>query len=542
MKDFEPALLEMLSSEIATKRLAATVVIAEVALGTEPILDALRALTESEKDTRVRQWVAEAFGAIGPKTIISDLGPLLSDTSREVKTAVKNVLARSESVTEDDMIEMLETGDARAKRSSIAVLGAMATHRSYTILLERIRGANNKTVTSIVNAVRPGLTDGDADTCTHIVSEINRLLRVKENLDDPEFSMVAAQLLSHGASFGALDVLVKLSLQSKDKHVQVYALESIQKIAKGKHPKVFEQLLNIAEDEDLADEVRMAGLNALENLEIPMTIDARVRGLTTKSVPAIRQWSIRALGGTDSAPNAEALASVVCDGVADDRELALAAMMRTSNGKVAAAKLLGSLTELDRAEQVARALRKFEGDFAPEIRNTLEKSVTESTPEIGQIIFGLLKRSGGGAAENIEKELFEKATLLSNKRKYDEAATLLKTMCQGDSVAAEIRFLLGVCELKLSKRKITRGPNHDPCLTTFQGLMSEKEFDVLKSLTSDKILEDEDLFYLGFSMTERSELEKSLGGDLLLHIMESSKDKQLSARAENKLKTMGWIE
>ena len=45
-----------------------------------------------------------------------------------------------------------------------------------------------------------------------------------------------------------------------------------------------------------------------------------------------------------------------------------------------------------------------------------------------------------------------------------------------------------------------------------------------------------------FSNAQRTELEKTLGGDLLLHIMETSKDKPLSERAANKLKTMGWIE
>jgi len=542
MKDVQETLIALLVDPVATKRLAAAVVIGELAPQEKTVLDALREAAGSDADTRVRKWIADAIGAIAPETIVSDLEPLLSDPSREVRNAVKNVLATSDAVNESDMIEMLTGSDMRAKKSAIAVLGAMSTSSAQTILLEQIKGAKSKIVSSIVDALRPAMTEGDAESCTHIVNEISKLLRKDDHLEDPEFTMVAVQLLAHGASFGALDVLMRVALNSSDLHVRVHALETIQRIAKGKYPKLFEGLLDIAQNEEIEDEVRMAGLNALENLDIPMTLDARVRELTTAGLASIRRWSIKALGGTDNAPNGDALAEVVRNGVADDRELALAALMRTANGKVAAARLLGTLTEVSRAEEVGRVLRKLGDELTPDVRSTLEKAVMEAATEIGPVIFAILKNAGGETSKGIADDLLGRAILLKNKRKYSDAAAMLNTLCQGSEVDPQVRYHLGVCELKLSKRKIVRGPNHDPCLATMAELLKVRDFGLIDELTKDKMVEEEDLYYLGFSMAERNELEQGLGGDLLIHLMENSSDKGVRDRSKNKLKTMGWIE
>ena len=82
----------------------------------------------------------------------------------------------------------------------------------------------------------------------------------------------------------------------------------------------------------------------------------------------------------------------------------------------------------------------------------------------------------------------------------------------------------------------------NPCLGTFGELLSVRDYSVLDHLTKDSLIDEEDLYYLGFSLAERDEAQQTLGGDLLLHLMENSKAKEVRGRAENKLKTMGWLE
>ena len=93
----------------------------------------------------------------------------------------------------------------------------------------------------------------------------------------------------------------------------------------------------------------------------------------------------------------------------------------------------------------------------------------------------------------------------------------------------------------MSRRKISRGPNKDPCLATFQSLLRTRDFRLVDRLMEDDLVGDEELYYLGFSLAEGGEDSQGLGGDLLLQVAESS-DARLNRMAKNKLMTMGWLE
>ena len=164
----------------------------------------------------------------------------------------------------------------------------------------------------------------------------------------------------------------------------------------------------------------------------------------------------------------------------------------------------------------------------------------EAPPEIGKLILDVLKRAGGGASD-VQGSLLDKAVILRNKARYDDATAMLRSLVQGDDDNTEARYHLAVCELKQSKRKITRGPNNEPCIVTFAELIKHRDFPLLDRLTTDKIVEPDDLFYLGFSFSERKGAEQSFGGDVLVHLSESD-DAAVSNRATNKLRTMGWLE
>lgn len=130
---------------------------------------------------------------------------------------------------------------------------------------------------------------------------------------------------------------------------------------------------------------------------------------------------------------------------------------------------------------------------------------------------------------------------MKEEGEYADAVALLRRISQGAQSTSEVRFQLGLCELMTSRRKISRGPNRDPCLTTFHNLSRVRDFRLVDRLVEDDLIGDEELYYLGFSLAEAGEDTQGLGGDLLLQAAESS-DERINRMAKNKLMTMGWLD
>ncbi len=537
------AILAMLESESRHKRSAAAIVIEELAPDSEDVLVALRKAAENREDGDLRRNVVNAFGAIQPKSIVKDLIPLVRDPDKRVRRAVKAVLSSSEQVKVPEVAKMMETGDEKQRIAAISVLGAMGDVDARRRLLGQLEGASGRVASAIVDALRPVLDDLEGAELSAAVEDLDKLLTTEGVEKDPDFGLVGVQLLGCTNTYEVGGALVRIAASESEEGVRVAALESMQRLVRGRgHDALFERLIQLAEVEPLPDAVRKAALNVLANLDVPMPLEPRVRQLATHEDVHRRRWAIQALGAIDSARAADTLATVVESGAASDRELALEAGVKTSRGRAGLARLLGRISDSDRARQVAKSLRLVSDTLDSDTKHGLEKSVMEAPPEIGKIILSVLKMGDGSGADRVQENLLDKAVLMKNKRQFEDAIAMLRSLAQGAHGEPEIQFQLGICELKTSKRKIVRGKNNDPCLATLLELLEHKEFPLLDRLMDEKILEPEDLYYVGFSCAERSGVEQSLGGDVLLAVTENMPGTKHAKMAHNKLVTMGWAE
>ena len=275
---------------------------------------------------------------------------------------------------------------------------------------------------------------------------------------------------------------------------------------------------------------------------MPIAFETRVRGLTQAEAPTVRRWAISALGALDTAPAARALAAVVVDGTPSDRSLAIEAACGSVHGRRALGRLVSnesdaSSASLERVESIVRALEPHVRDLTTGILTRLQDAVLEAPPELARILVRLLKAAGGKSGGS----LLEHGVELIEANCWDEAAELFQRIAADD--APEAIFLLGICELKLSKKTLGRGQSKDPCVATFRRLVKHREFPLADRLGAESVLEPDELYYLAFSLAEdRSEAVQGLGGDLLMDLAERFEGKPLGRRAKNKLATMGWDE
>jgi HEAT repeat protein len=542
--DVLDVLLRLLEDARGERRCAAAIVLAELAPNEDDVLDGLRKATRRTDDPQLRRYATEALGAIAPKSIAKDLQHLLKDPDRDVRETVSRVLASGRGVTAADIARMLEDGDEKERIAAIGVLGAMGGREARKRLLSQLAGASTKVTNAVLDALRSSLLVAQGADATHAIEDIEAALDRETIVEEPESAIAVVQLLSFIPNDASAEVLLSIASSKAAPEVRANAIEAIRKVVKGKKPdaKLFKFLLEVVESKSEAGPVVGAAIDALSGLEVPLALEPRVRALVSSESTIARRWAIRALGDLDTAPAARGLSRVVETGDPADREAALESAKRTTSGRQELARLLARSTDESRARLVAGALKTFGPGLEQGTRQILEDSVVEARPEIAEIIVELLKHVGGKSVGTVQDSLLEKALKLKKKGLYHDAIAIFRSICRGQSSDPEARFQLGVCELKASKKVLSRGVNSDPCVGTFAALSRVREFPMIDRLKKEKMLDPEDLYYLGFSFAEGNASEQAIGGDILSHLAQEAPASRHGKMAKNKLVSMGWEE
>lgn len=535
-------IVDLLESEDGDRRTAAAIVLAELAPSSTNVLDGLRKACRHKEDAKLRKFAAEAIGAIAPKTIVKDLRPLLKDGDPAVRETAKRVLASGRGVTADDVARMLEAKDDKQKAGAIAVLGAMGDREARKRIVAELTGASAKLLDAAKDALAPILESLEGSAADEAVDELVELIDDGLSSNGPLASLLV-DLLGLVPNEVTTMPLVRIASMPVDEAVRVRAVELLRRIVQGRKTgeRAYETLLDVVVHDETPAALLGPAADTLVYMGLPISLEPRVRQLVDSDTTPIRRFAIRALGGVDMAPASKALCGVIESGDPTDRELAIEAALTTPNGRTALTKVLAKMTDEEKARQVAAGLKTKSGELMPPTLEFLEEAVVDADANVAPVIIDLLKHCGGPSAGRVNDTLVDRAMKLKKRGQYGDATELFRRVVKAQD-DAESRFQLGVCELKNSKRVLSRGKNSDPCLQTLGRLLQNRDFPLLARLTQEPILGEEELYYLGFSLAEAGGDGEGLGGDILMTIAEGKQDTKLRRMAKNKLVTMGWLE
>lgn len=536
-------IVEMLDADDPDHRSAAAIVLSKLEIDDEDVLDGLRRACRNKDDARLRRFAAQAIGAIAPKTIVEDLRLLLKDSDEDVQKTVKQVLASGRGVTAEDVAAMLSGKDEKQKIGALAVLGAMGTPDARKKITAELAEASPRLLDAANDALGPILAELSPAEATEAVDELAAVADDADLAKNPALASTLVDLFGRVQHEASTMPLVKIASTELDEAVRIRAVEQLRGIVQGRKTseRAYETLLGVIESDATPPKLLGPTADTLVHMGLPIALEPRVRKLVTRDKTPVRRFAVRALGGVDMAPAAKALAEVVRDGDATDREIALEAALTTPNGRTALVKLLAKLDDEARAEKIANGLKSRATELMPPTLAFLEDAVIDADPKVAPAIIDLLKHCGGESAGRVSETLFDRAAKLKKKGQYNDATELFRRLVKSHD-DPEARFQLGVCELKTSRRVISRGKKSDPCLATFHRLLEARDFPLLERLKQEPILGEEELYYLGFSLSEGGNEQQGLGGDILMAILEGNQDTKLRRMAKNKLVTMGWLE
>ena len=371
----------------------------------------------------------------------------------------------------------------------------------------------------------------------HAVRELANLLRLIGYVADP----------------ASLKQLVRYSDAEQPLAVRLAAIAAMRRIGAASDARGTEAaiaaLIEYANDGEHA--ISQAAIDTLRGARIPDKLQKAFAALGRSKNPAAQRVALERM--PVSGATLKTLVDNLVSGEPDARDTAARALAHAPEAVTPLAKALAAAEDEGVARRLAGALRghrghvpeatiellvaavtalldgKRDGDFADAHQaRGVERTIAEAIAELApQAHVGLL---------------FTRAQRLRRAGRYHDAFASLRPLLRsradlGTELDDEQRFFLAVLGLKIAGKDIVRAAHKgDPLLDQFSAL-ARGGFPLVKELTRQKDLEDEDIYGLGFCLLEsHDENDKELGAEILRGIIDERPRSKLAKACKNKLK------
>lgn len=424
------------------------------------------------------------------------------------------------------------------RRYIAAALAAGGTSSAETAAVAVLRdsdpGVIEATVRSFIERL-PNLSQAERRT---ILAQLLELLRDKKAGLTPASEAAVIRLLSALNDRRAEALLWDRTLPPRAPEVRAAALQALGKWADQPNKEQLKKLFACALDTDF--HVAATALTILRQLTV--TTPAVPGWLSLLRAPdvAVRQLALAKLSDRDSADVADALLEQMTHPDRTLRESALTRLTQMAHGRKALVNALLEADSPDRAWMLAKAQSQLARDLSATVRDQVFRQACaylEANDRRADPLLFLLRSTDAG---DLRDHLHERALAFRKKKEYATALVYLRPLARDPACGFPVRLEVAACGLKVSNHDLAAEARaNDPGLTQFTSLCHDFPDELGQELAKMKWLEPEDLYYLGFHLTELEGRQKKLGGEVLHLLLKRSPRGKLAQAARSKLRSAG---
>ena len=427
------------------------------------------------------------------------------------------------------------------QRRMVRILPRIRTHLAHAFLIDCLAHPDLQLMREAIRAFREEMPNYNASEKADLYSQLSAALkdkRIKQN-----DIAVSAVIIAMGiiADIKAKAALLSFIAPGASPQVRRYALISMASLPldSGKHPDVAAALYPLLDDPDYDGLVRHA-LAVLSLLPASKDDQDILRDLLHNQHTGVRVFAMGKLSNLDSAANAQLIMEFLPASDQDLKDAALEALAKMPSTVNIILKAIDETPGVLRIQDMVRILAHHKNRITPErARNRIKK---------------MLEMRGGGdkrfelnwealkqlKPEILQSEILKMADKAFAASDYKAAASHLALLDRGGLLTPDLRYRLMLATLKISEKSRSRsGRAADPALEHAARLLTENPREFKSRLVSEKILTDEDYFYLGFHFSERLNEERRFGADLLRHVAHRWPRRQSAKTARQKLQLEG---
>lgn len=527
----------MLQSPDGMRRCAAAMVIAEL----RPKQDAVvKALGDTLKDANqlLTRYVLEAFEAIGSRTVVPYVLPLLEAPEIETKLRAASIIARAGGDNVANLRDQFVKASPQQRRVLVDILARIHNREAMQLILDVMFDTDFELVKEACQAVRRHIVDAtpkDRAALHRQVAKFMTTSRVKKN---DRVLTSCLLLIGYIGAPDARKILLKYSTSRNLGYIRRNALIGLKGLPYTGTAvnQIARQMLKYMGEPDYPNVVQNA-LDIIEKLPLGKSYDTQWRTLLKSKHPSVRAFAARKLASNDNAAGNRLMMSLLAHDDPQVSEIAAGALARHKG----ATKLLLAALACERKPEPAWRLAKILKPHSESVdKKTARKFATLASRalEAGQpryeTLLYFLRNIGPKLADGVYREVGLK---YKKARKWAKAVDCLKQIARSEAFDAELRYELSVCNLKQSAKDLAPHLRaEDYALRGFQALSPDRSFKLFERLKKEKALDAADLYYVGFHFSEGTGEELKFGRKTLEHVAKRWPRTKEGKAAKNKLK------
>ena len=518
------------------RRCAGAIALAEVAPRDDAVVKALGEALQSANHT-LTPYLLDALESIGSRKAVPYVMPLLQAEDLAIKVRAIAILSKAGSNLVPEIKVQLEQASPRNKVVLVDLLARIHTRDAFAAILQLLLDPKFDVAREACEAVHRHIPDLSPKERAVLHKQASTFMSSSRIMQQERALTSCLLMLGYIGRPEARSVLLKHSKPKLSPYVRQHSLLALRHLDLS--PAVAASVrrqVSAYLDEDDFNIVRNT-LDVLAQLPKPNSSATEALTLLKNKHPRVRAFAAQQIAEQDTVPNNLKLLKLLQHDDPQVGEIAARALSHHDKATAVITEALRAESDPAGAWRLAKILKPHSERIDSKTRKALEqlaaKDLQARRPRHEAIIY-CLRNINPASADTVLRQV---GLRYKQAKKWDLAVECLRRLIQSDSFDEETRYELSICNLKLSSKDLARQVRQeDHALRGFQGLIRSASFTLIDRLRKERLLDANDLYYVGFHFGEGGPREKLFGEALLEHVVKKWPSTKAGKAARSKLK------
>jgi HEAT repeat protein len=530
-------LLTLAAKGNVEQRCAALLVLGALKLQQAPVIEAASAALDHPnpvlQDFALR-YFEEAQSTAGIPYLLRFLG----SPDKELSERAVRFLIRAGAPAVAPLGEAAPDADRVWQLNAARVLCAAGGKTARKGLLRMVFAGSDEFNKSLCDLMTPMLREMDPKEQEQFYAEIEAFVAKLDLTEQKAAAISAVRFLGQLGRPQARRWLFKLLAPEHPANLRTHALVALLRCLREQDLRKEEylNLFSLLEEADFTEVTRLT-LELLDAHPLPEDSRPVLSRLLESRHQAVQKFALRKMGDFGTPATVRTLIEQLGDSDYRRRHIAARSLQRIPEARAALFKELIACHDASKAWSIAEILPAYNGKWRQDALDAVWKRLQQAIAAEDRIqtaFLHVLKQTG---REHAYDQLAAHGAKLIKAKKYKEALRLLNSLKQVSELKPEDKFRFAVAELKSHSHGVA-SHRQQPALDQLTDLYRNSAFPLFEAIRKEKTLTPDDLFFIGFSLVERTGEERHLGKALLEHLSTRFPRTKIAKSSKNKLKLL----